>query len=92
MYTLWHSIYPWIASDVSFPGTIFIVFFIGRLFAFSWIDSLQGSNPFAIAAFAQLLTMLFYFPANNQCLQSGEAFTSFLFIITFWLYYRRRAT
>jgi hypothetical protein len=91
MYVLWHSIYPWIASDVSFPGTLVVVFFIGRIFALSWTDTLQGSNPFAVVAFAQLLTMLFYFPGNNQCLQSGEAFISFVVIMALWLYHRRSA-
>lgn len=88
--SLWHSIYPWLASDVSFPGVILVVFIIGRLFAMSWLDTLKGKNPFAIAAFAQLLIMIFYFPANNQCLQSGESLISFLVIIMLWLFYRNK--
>jgi len=88
-YGLWSSIYPWIASDVSFPGTIFVVFLIGRLFALSWMDSLKGSNPFAVAMFAQFLIMLFYFSANNQCLQSGEGVTAFWGILLLWWFTRR---
>ena len=38
-YGLWSTIYPWIASDVSFPGTLIVVFFIGRLFALSWLGA-----------------------------------------------------
>lgn len=41
-YGYWSTIYPWIASDVSFPGTLIVVFLIGRLFALSWLDTLRG--------------------------------------------------
>lgn len=89
-YGLWSTIYSWIASDVSFPGTILVVFLIGRLFALSWLDTLRGSNPFAVAVLAQFLIMLFYFPANNQLLQSGEGFAAFWGILVLWLATRAR--
>jgi len=88
---LWSSIYPWIASDVSFPGTILIVYVIGRLFALSWLDTLAGANPFAVVMFSQFLIMLFYFPANNQLLQSGEGFTAFWVTLILWWRTRRAA-
>jgi hypothetical protein len=90
-YGMFSSIYPWLASDVTFPGTIVIVFLIGRLFAVVWKDSLRGDNPFAIAMLAQLLIMLFYFPANNQALQFGEGFSAFWVILFLWWRERRRA-
>src|SRR5439155_11424922 len=49
----WSSIYPWIASDVSFPGTIVVVFLIGRLFALAWFDALSARNPFAFGMVGQ---------------------------------------
>jgi hypothetical protein len=87
----WSSIYPWIASDVSFPGTIVIVFLIGRLFATAWFDALSGRNPFAFGMVAQFVTMLFYFPANNQTSQFGEGFTAFWVILIVWLLTRNGA-
>lgn len=42
----WTTIYPWIASDVSFLLTPFVVFVIGRGFALTWLDSVGGENPF----------------------------------------------
>jgi hypothetical protein len=89
-YVAWSSIYPWIASDVSFAGTVLVVFLIGRLFALSWLDTLRGRNPFAIAAFAQFTIMLFYFPANNQVLQEGDSLLAFYTILILWLLTRRR--
>jgi hypothetical protein len=81
---LWSSIYPWIASDVSFPGTILVVFLIGRLFALSWLDTLRGDNPVAVVMFSIFVIVLFYFPANNQMLQSGEGFTAFWGTLILW--------
>jgi hypothetical protein len=86
---LWSSIYPWIASDVSFPGTLLVVFIIGRLFALSWLDTLNGANPFAVVMFSQFLIMLYYFPANNQLLQSGEGFAAFWVTLALWRRTRR---
>jgi hypothetical protein len=87
----WSSIYPWIASDVSFPGTLVIVFLIGRLFATAWFDALSARNPFAFGMVAQFVIMLFYFPANNQTSQFGEGFTAFWTILIVWLVTRNGA-
>jgi hypothetical protein len=89
-YAAWSTIYPWLASDFSFPGTILVVFLIGRYFALAWVEAMMGSNPFAIAALAQFLIMICYFPANNQVMQTGEGLTSFYFILILWLYTRRK--
>lgn len=89
-YNNWSTIYSWLASDFSFLGTIPVIFLIGRFFAMSWLDSVFGRNPFAIAALAQFSIMLYYFPANNQCLQSGESFMSFWIIMGLWLYTRKK--
>jgi hypothetical protein len=88
-YINWSSIYPWLASDVSFPGTIVVIFLIGRLFAMSWLDSLRGENPFAIAMLAQFIIMIFYFPANNQVAQTGEALAGFCGVMALWLVTRK---
>jgi len=89
-YGLWATIYPWIASDVSFVGVLVVVFLIGRLFAQSWLDSLMLRNPFAVAIFAQFIIMLFYFNANNQCLQDGEGVSTFWVLLILWRCSRER--
>lgn len=81
---LFSSIYPWIASDVGFPGTIFVVFIIGYAMARSWREAILFKNPYAVAAFAQFCIMVYYFPANNQCLQSGETLAAFWGTVISW--------
>ncbi len=84
----WTTIYPWIASDVSFLLTPFVVFVIGRGFALTWLDSVGGENPFAPIALANLVNMIVFFPAHNCALAAGEDVVSFWLSIFFWLYYR----
>ncbi|MBN1919615.1 MAG: hypothetical protein JW892_00095 [Anaerolineae bacterium] len=84
-YGHWSTIYPWLASDLSFPGTILLMFLIGHLFAMAWLDTLNRLNPFAVVMFSQFLIMLLYFPANNQLLQGGEGLVAFWSTLILWL-------
>jgi hypothetical protein len=85
----WHSIYPWIASDISFAGVPFFVLIIGWLLAAVWRDSLAGQNPFAISLLPLLILIVFYFPANNQILAFSETSNSFYAIMILWLFTRK---
>jgi hypothetical protein len=89
---LWATAYAWMASDVHWVGVVVLVFLIGRCFALSWLDTLQGSNPFAVAIFAQFVMMIYYLPANNQCMQEAEGLTAFWVSLVLWLLTRGRAT
>lgn len=84
MLTLWHSIYPWIASDVGFPGTLVVMFLIGRFFAKSWIYSIKYSDPLSILLCSYLLIMLLYIPANNQIMQNAESSIGFVLTFSAW--------
>ena len=85
----WPTIYPWIASDVTFPGTVVIVFLVGWLSARVWLDVLGGQNPFAVALLGQLLLMLYFFPAHNRIMQSGEGVVALLVFLLAWLFLRQ---
>jgi hypothetical protein len=80
----WSSLYSWLASDVSFFGVPIVMFFIGRIFALSWIDSL-GGNPAAIVVFALLLVTLYYASANSQVAQSSITVCVFWVYLFWWL-------
>ncbi len=86
----WHTFYSWIASDVTFPGTIIVVFLIGRIFAMVWLDVLKRQNPYAVPLYALIVLMLFYFPANNQVLAFAATSTPFLIILVLWTATRKR--
>jgi hypothetical protein len=81
----WHTIYPWLASDLTFAGTIIFVFLIGMLLAITWFETLAGHNPFAVAMLANLSLMLFYFNANNQVLAFPVQFSATIGTLALWL-------
>lgn len=87
--TFWASIYPWIASDVTFPGTVVVMGLVGLLAARVWLDSLTA-DPFAVAALGQVLVLLYYVPAHNKVMHSGEGVSAFVVLVSLWLFTRRR--
>jgi hypothetical protein len=67
-----------------------VVFLIGRRLALSWLETLKGTNPFAVAIFAQFVVMLYYFSGNNKVLQTGPQATYFLSMLVLCLFTRRK--
>ena len=82
---VWSSFFIFPASDITFPGTVFLVLLIGYLFGLSWKDTLEGNNPLAAVVFFGFVTMIFFFSANNQMFQGGENFVAFVSCIILWL-------
>lgn len=81
MFTLWHSIYPWLASDFGFVGALVAMAVFSYLLGLSWGFSLVTASPQWIILFYLLLILFFYIPANNQIFQSGETCMAFVFIL-----------
>lgn len=91
LYRHWNSLYPWIASDLSFPGTIVFMFLLGRLVALVWMDVAFCRNPWAVCLLPLLLIMLFYIPANNQVLAFSDAAMPFWTLLLVWSFSRSGA-
>jgi hypothetical protein len=85
----WSTFYTWIASDFTFPGTIFVVFFIGYYFSLALKDSLYYLNPLSVTVFCSLFYFIFHFAFNNP-LQDGPGITTNLFIPLAWLIFRKK--
>lgn len=86
----WHTIYPWLASDLTFGGALIFVALIGMLLAATWFETLAGVNPFSVSMFANLCVMLFYFNANNQGLAAPVQFSATVGTTALWLFTRYR--
>ena len=74
---LWSTIFPWIASDTSFYGTVFAMMLIGFVLGRGWTAVVVRANPVGFALLAQLFTLVFMFPANNAVAQTLDALFSF---------------
>ena len=88
---LFQTVYPWFASDVTFPGVVVLMFLLGRVLCLCWSDCLYGKNPFAVGLLAQLIIFILYIPALNAVLQGGEGFTTFWGLMILWLITRGKA-
>jgi hypothetical protein len=84
----WSTFYTWIASDVTFPGTIIVIMFIGFLFSLALRDALSSPNPFAVTSFCTLFYFIFHFAFNNP-LQDGAGIMTCFIIPMIWLILRR---
>lgn len=86
----WSTALTAIASDLSFPGTVFFMFIPGLILGLSWKDLCLRSDPLASFIFLQTVISIFYLGANNQLFQGGELFVGFIGILFFWLFLRAR--
>lgn len=68
----WATAFPWFASDLSFPGTVALMFFVGFLFARAWISSISKHDILSFAIFGQLTMFVLFLPANNQVLMNRQ--------------------
>lgn len=84
----WSTFYTWIASDVTFPGTLIVVFFIGYFFSLALRDSLYNLNPLSVTVFCSLFYFIFHFAFNNP-LQDGAGLTTYFFLPFIWLIFRK---
>ncbi|MEA4862217.1 MAG: hypothetical protein VB042_02800 [Victivallaceae bacterium] len=88
----WLSCYSWWAGDLTFPGVIIAVFFVGYALGCAWLDILYQRIPTAFPIFALFAIMVFYFPANNQILYFSGSCIAFLVCFALWLIFRHRGT
>jgi hypothetical protein len=78
----WHSAYTWFASDVSFYGVPVLLWILGFLFGFSWVQGLRGDflSRVVFIMFGNVLLFLF---ANNTYLSS--VFYAFMVFVPLWM-------
>jgi hypothetical protein len=80
----WSTVYPWLAGDCTFPGTLVVVFILGLVLAMTWRDSIESQNYLAATVFIWLMLGLGYFSANNQLMQMGQCVLGFWVALLLW--------
>jgi len=84
-FMFWPTAFSWIASDLSFVGVIFTMFFLGRFSCILFKEAYYFSSPLSIALFSYITILLIYLPANNQIFQTRESFIGFFSLLLFWI-------
>lgn len=91
-YASWHSIFPWIASDFTFIGSIFIVSIFIYYWMKSWNEFIKYKTWISGIMFCHLSILVVYIPCNNQLFQTRDSIVATLMIFIFWyLYHGKRS-
>lgn len=81
MFSLWHSIYPWLISDFGLLGSLLVMMIFAYLLGKAWGKSICTLDPLWITVFFNMLILFFYIPANNQIFQSAETTCCLLLVL-----------
>ena len=84
---VWSSIFPALASDISFYGVPMLFVLIGYVYGRSWSYVVANGNYAAIVVFALFTILIIYIPANNQLAQSFDYYFATIFWISNFLLY-----
>lgn len=81
----WHSLYTWLANDVSFIFVPVVFFVYGFILCKAWIDSVEKHNPYAIIIVCFSFIRFAYTSANNQVMSSSFSFIAWYFALFMWV-------
>ena len=82
----WMTVFPWFASDVTFPGTWFLLAVFGYLLARSWESSATTGHPWSITLFGILIYFSWSLPMSNP-MQDGAGLTRMVGVYLIWAVY-----
>lgn len=81
----WSTIFPWLASDLSFWGTPFFMFFLGWLLTRVWASCVATGSALSLAALGHVALAIAFVPANNQVLSSRVGLWVCASLFAIWL-------
>ncbi|MCQ6258021.1 hypothetical protein [Pseudomonas sp. Q11] len=83
----WHSLFAWMASDISFAGVLLITPIFAFCYARLWMQAVQASNPFAGPLFIYLSMGLIFSYANNQIMHGLAGVIVLFSLLVGWLFF-----
>ena len=80
----WSTIFPWLASDLTFYLVPVLFFFLGNAMKNVWKKAKDNQNPFAILLLGQFMNFIFMIPANNQLFHTfGNAMSTIIIVLLY---------
>lgn len=82
----WYTIFPWIASDLTFVGALIYMAIVAWLFMRCWIQSVEYDNPIAFTLLVLLMIQYIFVIANNQLfVQRGESLATVCLMVLYFV-------
>lgn len=88
--TSWPTVFPWWASDLSYPGVVVFMYLIGRFLCVLFRESYYHHNQLAAVLFSYFSIAIVCLPLNNQLLQTRPTFLTTVFFLFLWFVSRFR--
>ncbi len=86
----WSTIFPWLASDMTFFLVPVFMAVVGFVFARVWIACIFGRSILALAAFGQFVIFVAFIPANNQILMQRQGLWVVVSLLALWVFEKLR--
>lgn len=86
----WHTVFPYLASDLTFFGSLIFFFFIALIYSAAYLEASRYKNPVSLLLFSSLNIMLVFVPANNQLMIAPENYFAYIIILFFWIFFHKR--
>ena len=84
--TYWSTIFPWLASDITFPGCGVVFFLLGVLYPRVLCRALYSRCPLSASLLFYLNILLIFVPCNNQLMQTRWQMLGFVgTLLGYWL-------
>lgn len=80
----WHSLFAWLASDVSFVGVLFLTPLFACFYGKLWLQAIKASNPFSGPLFIYLSLGLIFSYANNQLMHGLAGIIVLVVLLLGW--------
>lgn len=81
----WNTIFPWLASDFTFIGALFVFMLAAYIYGVAWKEILLYRNPLSLLMFSMINIGLVFIIANNQLLHGIDGFTLTAIMTVYWL-------
>ncbi len=86
----WYTIFPWLASDLTFVGALIVMVIVAYLFMECWKEVILYNNPLSFGMLIQLTLLYIFVPANNQLFIERGNSLGMVFLTIIWLVFHKR--
>jgi hypothetical protein len=86
----WATIYPWLASDLTFLGAALLMAVVGWWLARLWFEAAYLRRRLSLLLFCQLTLVLAYVPANNQVGITRPGLIAFTSLVAAYVLFGRK--
>lgn len=86
----WYTIFPWLASDLTFIGALIYMMIVAWVFMRCWIEATKFDNPLAFTLLVLLSIQYVFIIANNSLFISrGETLATIVLLLLYVFFHKR---